>query len=244
MLDLNRTVHKEQSANEALNAVIDATIDAEIGTEKKRDYLGASSLGDDCLRKMQLDWSTPKRPEPRIKRIFDRGHWVEDYMAGLLTRAGFRLVRNSDRIAFSQLDGRFKGHGDGMPILGPAVDGLGFPCLWENKGLGSKGWTKLQKEGLKKSYPKYYVQCQQYMAYFDLTDHPTLFTAVNMDTMHVLYLLIKFNPEVAQAWSDKAVTIVRAQEVGEDLPKVATDRDDWRCKMCSHRETCWGVSPT
>lgn len=243
MLDLNRTVHKEQSANDALNAVVDAAIAQRSAGAAKRGYLGASSLGHDCLRKMQLDSSAPRPVEPRTQRIFDRGHWVEGYMVELLTEAGFRIVRNADRIAFSQLDGRYRGHGDGMPIVGPAVEGLGFPCLWENKGLGSKGWTKLKKDGLRKAYPQYAAQCQQYMAYFDLTDHPALFTAINMDTMEILYLLVPFDAVAAQEWSDKAVAIVAAQEAGETMPRVAADRDDWRCKLCGHRETCWGSEP-
>lgn len=239
MLDLNRTVIKTKTANEAINAVVDAAQTAAMRTEAARPYLGASSVGHDCLRKIHWDWRHPRQVEPRTERIFARGRWFEDYAVKLLTEAGFRLVRNSDRIAFTQLAGRFRGHGDGMPIAGPHIEGVGFPCLWECKGLGSKGWTKLSKEGLAKAYPTYADQVALYQAYFDLTDHPAIFTAGNMDTMEVLHLLIPFDPQRAQAASDRAVQIINADAAGETLPRVTDNADDWRCRFCGHKERCW-----
>lgn len=240
MLDFNRTITKALVANEGINAVIDAGIAAAAGSEKVREYLGASSLGHDCLRKIHWDWRRPVGHEARTRRIFERGHWWESYCADLLARAGFKIVRAGERIAFKQLENRFRGHGDGMFIAGPAVEGVTFPCLWECKGLGSKGWKKLEKDGLAKAYPGYADQVALYQAYFDLSDNPAIFTACNMDTMEILHLLVPFDPARAQAASDRAVTIIRADAVGETLPRIGADQDDWRCRMCGHREECWG----
>lgn len=239
MLDFNRTVTKTKAANDLVNAVIDAALEITTAAEPRRQYLGASSLGHDCLRKIQWDWRSPVAPEPRTARIFARGHWVETYTVGLMHEAGFRMVRNSEAIAFTQLDGRFRGHGDGMIIAGPEIEGLIYPCLWEHKGLGSKGWTKLAKDGLAKAYPAYADQVALYQAYFDLTENPALFTACNMDTMELIHLLIPFDAARAQAASDRAVVVVKADEAGETLPRVAADPDDFRCRFCSHRERCW-----
>lgn len=239
MLDFNRTATKALVANEGINAAIDAAIDAAAETEVARDYLGASSLGHECLRKIHWDWRRPAGFQARTRRIFQRGHWWESYCVELLNQAGFKIVRSGDRIAFKQLGERFRGHGDGMFIAGPSVEGITFPCLWECKGLGSKGWKKLEKDGLAKAYPGYADQVALYQAYFDLADNPAVFTACNMDTMEVIHLLVPFDAVRAQAASDRAVTIIRADEVGETLPRIGADADDWRCKMCSHREACW-----
>jgi hypothetical protein len=239
MIDFNHSVQKFKIANDAINTAIDNAIVKRMAEEEGREYLGASSLGHDCLRKIQFDWRQPVKPQPRTKRIFDRGHWWEAYCVELMQQAGFRFVRNAPRVGFSQLGGKFKGHGDGMIIAGPEIEGLAYSCLWEAKGLGSKGWTKLSKEGLNKAYPGYADQVALYQAYFDLTENPAIFTACNLDTMEILHLLVPFDPERAQAASDRAVTVIRADEAGELLPRIGANADDWRCKMCSHKTKCW-----
>lgn len=239
MIDLNRKVMKAKTSSDAINAVIDTTMAALGAATNGRDYLGASSLEHDCLRKIQWDWRSPVQPEPRTERIFARGRWWEDYAARLFLEAGFKMVRHGPALEFSQLDGRFKGHADGVFIAGPEVEGLAYPALWECKGLGAKGWTKLAKEGLAKAYPTYADQVALYQAYLDLVDHPALFTACNMDTMEMQHIFVPFDPARAQAASDRAVLIIRADEANETLPQVGIDGDDWRCRFCGHRERCW-----
>lgn len=237
MLDFNRSHTKALVANAGVNAAIDAGLQAQ--AREGRDYLGASSLGHDCLRKIAWDWRRPAAFEARTLRIFERGNWWETYCVALMVRAGFRFVRSGPEVAFSQLGERFRGHGDGKIVAGPAIEGVDYPCLWECKGLGAKGWKKLEKDGLAKAYPGYADQVALYQAYFDLTGHPAIFTACNMDTMEILHLLVPFDAARAQTASDRAVTVIRADQAGETLPRVGADADDWRCRMCGHREACW-----
>lgn len=239
MLDFNRTIIKAKAANDAINEAIDGAIAASISTSERRHYLGASAIGHECLRKIQWDWTDRQDHEPRTDRIFKRGHWWEGYCADLLADAGFKIVRTGPRLEFSQLDGQFCGHGDGMIIAGPEIEGVSFPALWECKGLGSKGWNKLSKEGLAKAYPAYADQVALYQAYLDLTESPAIFTAANMDTMEILHLLVPFDAVRAQQASDRALTVVQATRASETLPRVAADESDWRCKFCSHNERCW-----
>lgn len=237
MLDLNPSRIKGLVASDAINAVIDAAQVAEV--REARGYLGASSLGHDCMRKIAWDWRRPKAHEARTLRIFQRGHWWESYCVSLMLRAGFRMVREGPEVTFSQLGGLFGGHGDGKIVSGPELEHVGYPCAWECKGLGSKGWKKLEKDGLARAYPAYADQVALYQAYFDLTEHPAVFTACNMDTMEILHLLVEFDPARAQAASDRAVAIVQADAAGETLPRIGANPDDWRCRFCSHREECW-----
>jgi hypothetical protein len=52
--------------------------------------------------------------------------------------------------------------------------------------------------------------------------------------------LVPFDAERAQAWSDRAVIIIEATLASELLPRFTDDGGDRRCKLCSHRERCWG----
>lgn len=237
MLDFNRANNSASDINTAINAALDLAALTE-QREEHRNYLGASSIGSECLRKVQYDWKVESTHPARTKRIFSRGHMFEEITVKAFAQAGFRMERGTPRTGFSAADGMFKGHCDGIIVAGP--DCLIYPCLWEHKALGSSGWKKLEKDGIKKAYPHYYAQVQIYMAYLGLEDNPALFTAVNSDNCGILHILVPFDADAAQAWSDRAVMIIQATQAGELLPRI-TDKGptDWRCRMCSHKERCW-----
>jgi hypothetical protein len=238
LLDLNRANLSITSVNVALNEAIEraATQTAEL----PRPYLGASIVGGECLRKAQYDWwCTPTR-SARLRAIFDRGHYFEDQSRQLLRKAGFKFAP-SKALTFSAVDGLLRGHADGVILAGPDLSGadLIYPLLWEHKAVNAKNWRSLERDGLEKTFPQYAAQVALYQAYLDITN-PTLFTALNADTCERLHLLVPFDAERAQAWSDRAVTIIEATRAGELLPRFTDDESDRRCKICSHRERCWG----
>jgi hypothetical protein len=238
MLDFNRANISSTNINTSINAVLDAAALAE-EREARRPYLGASGIGSECLRKVQWDWQRDSTYPARTKRIFSRGHMFEEITVKAMAQAGFRMERGTARTHFSAVDGLFRGHADGILIEGPLF--LKYPAVWEHKCLGSSGWKKIEKSGLKVAYPVYYDQVVLYQAYLDLTDNPALFTAVNADTCEILHLPVTFDAEAAQAASDRAVSVIKAVQNRELMPRVATKPDDWRCKMCSHRAECWAV---
>jgi hypothetical protein len=230
------------SINTAINSLLDVAAAVEL-REERRDYLGASGIGSECLRKVQFDWQRESTHAARTKRIFNRGHDSEEKIAGQLTLAGFVIERGIDATGFTAVDGMFKGHADGIIRSGPEIDGLKYPCLWEAKCLGSSGWKKIEKHGLRAAYPVYYDQVMLYQAYLGLDENPALFTVENADTCHVLALTVEFDADAAQAASDRAVAVIRSTQAGELLPRI-TDKGptDWRCKMCSHSEFCWSLA--
>lgn len=241
MLDLNKSVFKAKVANLAINEAIDAAVCEKANREPAREYLGASSIGHECLRKVQWDWRRPKRPtQSRTHRVFWRGHTFEKYVAEQFVISGFDLRRGEPESGFIQADGRFRGHCDGIFRGGPAIEGIGYPCLWEMKALGEKSWNQIEKHGLKKPKPEYFAQVQLYMAYLGLTEHPAIFTALNVENGELLHLTIPFDPSEAQSASDRAVLVLRADAAGETLPRITDDQDDFRCRFCSHRGECWG----
>lgn len=206
--------------------------------------IGASRLGENCLRRLQYEFfKTPKDKEfsGKALRIFHRGHHGEDWMAEWIREAGFDLYTHDEdgrQLCFKALDGKILGFADGVFRAGLEDCGP-YPRLWENKVLGAKGWNKLEREGLKKAYPVYYGQVQLYMAYFDLSENPAMFTALNADSMEILALDVSFDAQVAQELSDRAVNLVGACEAGELLPRCSNDETWFECKFCDWHERCW-----
>ena len=237
MLDFNRSNLSAAQINIAINDAIAAA--ARATTEAPRPYLGASIIGHECLRKIQFDWWCDSIHPLRLRDIFTRGHFFEEISRRHLISAGFHFAP-PDALAFTAINGLFRGHADGIIIAGPNLPGayLIYPCLWEHKAINAKGWRALERDGLEKAYPQYYAQCLLYMAYLNVTN-PALFTAINADTCERLHLPVPFSAERAQAWSDRAVRIIEATRAGELLPRFTDDQTDWRCKMCPHRERCW-----
>jgi hypothetical protein len=175
----------------------------------------------------------------RTRDIFHRGHVFEKLSKQHLIDAGFRFAPDNV-LGFKAVDGLLRGHADGIIIAGPDLSGvyLPFPCLWEHKCLGAKGWRAIERDGLEKAYPQYAVQIWLYQAYLDVTN-PALVTVTNADSCERLHLLLLFNTERAQAWSDRAVTVIEATRAGELLPRFTDNAEDWRCRFCGHRQRCW-----
>jgi hypothetical protein len=233
-LDFNRANLSEQPISQRINELIE---DAEPPGENYRLYLGASTIGSECLRKIQFDWMSDPVFPARIKDIFERGHFFEEVTRQHLIAAGFKFAP-PEQLKFKAADELFRGHADGILLEGPPLPGLLFPCLWEHKCVKDKGWKAIERDGLKGLYAVYAAQVAIYQAYLDVTN-PALFSVVNADTCERLHFLVPFDAQLAQASSDRAVAVIEATRAGELLPRVTEDPKDWRCKICSHRERCW-----
>jgi len=224
-------------------AAIDAGLAAD--TERKREYLGASQIGDECARRIQYDLlGAPGEPfDPRTKRIFARGHIVEDLVAKWLCAAGFFVSTHKPdggQHGFATAQGRFRGHVDGVILRGPDIPGVAYPALWENKALGAKSWADVARRGVAAAKPVYADQIAIYQAYLNLPS-PALFTAVNCDTMELHVELVPFDAARAQKASDRPVHILRATDAGDLLPRVSGEPTGYPCGFCRYRTHCWGA---
>jgi hypothetical protein len=239
MLNLNRASLSLEPINGAINDAIERA--AATAAELPRPYLGASIVGDDCARKVQYSWWCKPVLPARVRAIFDRGHHAEQRTRQHLIAAGFKFAP-PETLAFSAVNGALRGHADGIIIHGPDLPGayVIYPLIWECKCLNAKNWRAVERDGLVKAFPQYSVQVALYQAYLEITN-PALFTAVNADTCEFLHFLVPFNAELAQLWSDRAANIIEATRAGELLPRAYDDPEDWRCRMCGHRERCWGI---
>lgn len=238
------------SAN--FEAIIDRAMEAKQQAETPRNYLGASRIGEDCLRKLGYEYAKAPKDEGRefkgkTLRVFKRGHNGEADMIDWMRLAGFTLVTEKAdggqigfAIAWDEERGcyRIAGNCDGVITAAPYDAGLVCPSLWENKVLSDKSWNDTVKKGVRASKPVYFAQMQLYMAYLDLTANPGLFTALNGNTGEIYAEKVPFDREAAQRESDKGAKVVMASSP-EELPRIAREPTDFRCKFCDYQNRCW-----
>jgi hypothetical protein len=236
-LDLNRAVLSAKPINRQINNLIEA---AAPPTTNDRHYLGASIVGGECLRRIQFDWMVDPHFPVRTDDIFQRGHFFEALSKRRMLATGFKFASKVS-LKFEAAGGLFRGHGDGILVAGPKVEGLIFPALFEHKAVKAQSWRAIERDGLVGLYEIYAAQVAIYQAYLDVTN-PALFSVTNADTCERLHFLVPFDPVLAQSTSDRAVMVIEATRAGELLPRVTEDADDWRCRLCGHRERCWGAA--
>jgi hypothetical protein len=234
VIDLNREVLADRPINRLVNELIERAAPA---SENYRQYLGASSIGSECLRKVQYDWMCDPVFPVRTKDIFARGHFFEDLARQHLVAARFEFAPK-ERLRFAAANGLFRGHADGIIVTGPELPAICYPCLWECKCVKDKGWKSIERDGLVGLYAVYAAQVAIYQNYLEVTN-PALFTVVNADTCERLHFTVPFDAQLAQLTSDRAVTIIEATQAGELLPRAYDKPSDWHCKMCAHKERCW-----
>lgn len=247
MLDFNSKTQGRITAqaelSRALNGLIDRALEQERAAQPDRGYVGMSELGDPCLRRVYYNAiGAPRRPLDGAKlRIFEAGHLYESMAARWLRLAGFELVTADSQgrqLRVTQADGRISGGIDGLLLSGPSdLPQFFYPALWENKSLKAKWWNIFVKSGVRKAEPKYYGQVQMYMGYFNL--EVCLFTAENKDTSEIYPEIIPYDRAEAQRYSDGGVAVIRAIEVGEPPPRIASSAAYFVCEWCDFRDECW-----
>ena len=168
-----RIIHEDVEILDSINNV-PRSVDVD---EEERRYVGASSIGHPCLRKIQLDSNlfdmkdfknkdgTPfikNKISKRVDRIFKTGHLMEKMVIEALEDMykheglpidGKSYLRTHDRkgkqFGFSDLDGRFRGHIDGTVRFNPP-----FSCsplveiLVEIKTASNKNYNKFLSGGI------------------------------------------------------------------------------------------------
>lgn len=246
MIDLNHTRTLRSAFSEAYAAKIDAALEQR--GERQGRRIGASAVGDECARRVQLGvWASHHPDAPPIKaapwsgklqRTFERGHDAELRAAQWMREAGVQLstlTEDGDQHGWEACDNQICGYVDGIIA---ADDVSGAPAhLWECKAVNSKTWRSISRDGILRAAPKYDAQAQINMAYMQMPT--TLFTVVNADTCELYFEYLTFDSARAQAASDRAVKILQATKNGELLPRAASTAEAFPCSFCRFREECW-----
>jgi hypothetical protein len=206
----------------------------EVTTESlPRDYLGLSSIGTNCYRKLQHDhyWTYKSIHSAQLLRLFGVGHRMEEVIVSDLEKVGIHIVSDQDEvIGFA---GHWKGHSDGIAFSENNIDQR---FLTEYKTHNDKSFKDLIKKGVLASKPIHYDQVTAYMGYEALPF--CLYVAYNKNDSTYFFEVIKFNGERFQELCKKQEEIILATDL---LPRVGNDSITWfECKMCDAKQVCHG----
>ncbi len=243
-LDFNPPENKGD-VSKIINPFIDTALVEANKREPERKYLGASSLGEPCKRKLQYRYMRTEKDEGKdfdgkTLRIFQVGHNFEELAVAWLVQAGFNLLthdKQGRQFGFDTSEGEIQGHVDGIITDGPVA--WEYPFLWECKSANDRKFKEFQSKGVEKANSVYYAQVVVYQAYMGLMNNPALFTVVNKNTQEIYFEKVPFDAKVAQRVSDSAVSILKAVENNELMPRVAAKSDSFLCKWCEFKNKCW-----
>jgi hypothetical protein len=214
---------------------IDSAIMAIAETKPRRNYLGASSIGEECDRKLWYSYHVgSKIMDPRVHRIMDFGHFSESYIVAMLKAAGYEMfIEDENGKQFGFDDEEVAGNSDGVII----IDGV--PHLFEAKSANDKRFNEMVKVGVEKSDPTYFVQMQVYMKYLELTQ--ALFFVINKNNGAIHMEIIKYEKIKADYAVNRGKEIIRSEE--EEANRKYSSAAFFKCKWCDYRSKCWGSQP-
>lgn len=231
---------------------IDPTLDAlktamekEAAADKPRPYLGMSSIGDECSRKLwyQWRWFADNEFDADTLARFADGHASEDITANRLRKVpGVSLTTHlcdGHQIGYSDIGDHFKGHMDGQ------IEGLyqapKVKHVWEHKCVNESKFKKLEKlknelgekNALKEWDPIYYAQAVLYMFYSGLKRH--YLTVSTPGSREITSCRTIADDDYARDLSRKGEIIICSEQPPE---KLAQDPSFYQCKWCSFSEVC------
>lgn len=216
-------------------------------TEKRRGYLGMSSIGQSCERRLwyYFRWAAREQFDAATLWRFEDGHRSEDVMAERLRMVpGLKLrtidPRTGGQIGWKDLGGHFSGHADGL--LTGLVQAPSALHVWEAKAVNDKKLAKLaklkaadEKTALQKWDPVYYAQAILYMAYAEAPRH--YLTASTPGARDMIGVRTDSDLDEARRLRARAERIITATE---PLPRISEDPAWYECKWCPFQNICHG----
>ncbi len=248
-IDFNSSSMRRDKGVKEIHASIDAAVLNRAKRETRRRYVGASSIGSGCERRVQYEFMGCDHDEgwafdARTLRVFERGHKVEVWAADWLRNAGFHIKTEKPdgrQFGFAVVNDEFRGHCDGIIQASPTNVTMQLPCIWEHKAIGPKSFKAIVNRGVASAKPEYADQVALYQSYLEF-ESPALFQATNMDTMEIYFELMPLDRKRAQAASDRAVAIIQDTHAGALRPRPTSDTDFWLCRNCQFKKRCWNVN--
>ncbi len=213
---------------------IDEALEAQAKLEPSRTYLGMSTIGEPCERKIWYGLRFKRDIEARGIRCIQDGHTGELLMAERLRLVGYNVF--DQQIQFTDYDGKFIGHPDGKIVLNKKTH------IWEHKQVNEKKFKEFQKlkeqdpyTALEKWDEIYYAQAQLYMRYSGLERHYlTVATPGGRDYDDTR---TRYSDRKAESLRDKARRIIEAET---EPARLSDNPSFFKCKMCEHRSRCHG----
>ena len=198
----------------------------------RRDHLGASLIGTDCMRSLwySFRWASNPNFDGRMLRLFDTGNNQESRLLNDLRNIGCTVYdrdpETGRQISFSEFGGHLSGSLDA--IAKGFIESQQWTVV-ECKTINTKGFKQLLSKGVKGAKHEHFCQVQLYMLWAKL--ERAYYLCVCKETDEIYGERIYFDKEFADALVDKANRIIFANE--------PLDRNEgFGCKFCNHKSIC------
>lgn len=213
----------------------------------RRDYLGASALGNPCSRAIWYEFNGYPKPDFDADTLwrFADGHRTEELLSERIRAVeGIQLWthdENGNQFGFIAMGGKFKGHADG--VIKGLLQSPKTPHVWEAKCVGDKGFAEFKKvkatfgdkATLKNWNDGYYAQAQLYMHYLKLDRH--YLTVAKAGGRDLDACRTEYQPEMAEMLIDKADKIISSKT---EPVRISEKKDFYRCRWCPFAVICHG----
>ena len=174
----------------------------------------------------------------RVKSIFARGHFFEALVREQLIAAGFVFAPprrwSSPR---STVIFRVTRTGSSSPRR-PCPESTSPPPVLGMQSPQRQNWRAVARDGLAKVFPATPSR-SHFISSFSTNQSGARYLLSTAIAAKRCTFPLPFNEERAQQAIDRAAMIIAATRAGELLPRFTDRSQDWRCKICSHRERCW-----
>lgn len=200
--------------------------------------LGASSIGDECLRAIWYSWRAYEDSKfgGRMLRLFQTGQLQEDRIIEDLRAAGMAVWshdENGKQYTYTDETGHFVCKLDGIIKGVPSAEKT--PHDLEIKTHNRKSYDDLKKKGVEKAKPTHYHQMQSGMLFSGLSR--ALYVALCKDDEDYHVERVKPDKEVQENIKKRIITLVNAT-----IPPagISPDASAFGCKWCDMKEVCSG----
>ncbi len=207
--------------------------------EDRREYLGMSSLGNECERQLWYEWRwchPPEKFDGRKLRLFETGHREEARLIADLRAAGVYVINEEGgkQIAVEGVGGHLRGHLDGTARGIPEAPKTEH--VLECKTHNLKSFKTLLKDGVEKSKPVHAAQMQLYMHFTGL--FRALYLAVCKDDESIYSERINYDPIAAARLIAKAERIIKHQVPPPKLHEDPSAKLAFACGWCPAKGIC------
>jgi hypothetical protein len=205
--------------------------------DEVRDYIGASSIGSDCLRQIWYQYKgvQPESVPAKIRRTWAIGKRLEGLIIEWLFDAEIQVQVFASTLK-SKIVPFFQGHIDAMVFIN------GEKSILEIKTAKDASFNIFIKKGLKAWNPQYYAQVQSYIGMCRESEISELnrinsayILVLNKDTSDISDELVLFDEDFYLELEDKALSISSAVAIP---PKINGSPLWYQCKTCKFKKVC------
>jgi hypothetical protein len=196
-----------------------------------RNYIGASSIGSDCLRQIWYAFKgvRAEKVPSKMRRTWAIGKRLEGLVVDWLDEADIALGVLPTRTLKSNTVPVFQGHIDCVWV---GRDGK-YNAIIEIKTAKDASFKIFVNKGLKVWNPQYYAQIQAYMGMSGI--HKAYILVLNKDNSDLSDELVTFDKEYYEQLEKKALMISTATV---EPPKINGSPLWYQCKMCKFNKVC------